>query len=58
MCPRDVCDCFIDQFPDDMEQAGALHPEFFVVVGMVQDGGDGQGDLFVVPDEEQEEEVR
>lgn len=23
-CP----DCFIDQFPDDMEQAGALHPEF------------------------------
>lgn len=33
MCPRDICDCFIDQFPDDMEQAGALHPEFYTVVG-------------------------
>jgi hypothetical protein len=26
-----MCDCFIDQFPDDMEAAGALHPEFFEV---------------------------
>jgi hypothetical protein len=32
VCPRSICDCFIDQFPDDMEQAGALHPEFFTVV--------------------------
>ena len=31
VCPRSICDCFIDEFPDDMEQAGALHPEFFVV---------------------------
>lgn len=32
VCPRDMCDCFIDQFPDDMEQAGALHPEFYRVL--------------------------
>lgn len=32
VCPRSMCDCFIDQFPDDMEAAGALHPEFFTVV--------------------------
>jgi len=31
VCPRSICDCFIDQFPEDMEQAGALHPEFFTV---------------------------
>lgn len=32
-CPEAICDCFIEQFPDDMEQAGGLHPEFFTVVG-------------------------
>ena len=32
VCPRSICDCFIDQFPDDMEQAGAIHPEFFEVM--------------------------
>lgn len=32
MCPRDMCDCFVDEFPDDMEQAGALHPELFTVL--------------------------
>lgn len=31
VCPRSICDCFIDQFPDDMEQAGALRPEFVVL---------------------------
>lgn len=31
VCPRTLCDCFLDQFPDDMEQAGAPHPEFYAV---------------------------
>ena len=31
-CPPSICDCFIAEFPDDMEQAGAIHPEFFSVV--------------------------
>lgn len=31
-CPASICDCFIDQFPDDPDQAGAPHPEFFVVL--------------------------
>ena len=31
VCPRSICDCFIEEFPDDMAQAGALHPEFFAV---------------------------
>lgn len=42
VCPRSICDCFIDQFPHDMEQAGALHPEFFQVLPPQQDV---QGDL-------------
>lgn len=29
VCARAICDCFIDEFPDDVEQAGSLHPEFF-----------------------------
>jgi hypothetical protein len=32
VCPRWLCDCFIDQFPDDMVQAGTPHPEFYKVV--------------------------
>lgn len=32
VCPRSMCDCFIDQFPNDMVAAGALHPEFYTVV--------------------------
>lgn len=32
VCSHSICDCFIDQFPDDMEQAGALHPEFYTVI--------------------------
>ena len=31
VCHESICDCFIAQFPDDMKQAGALHPEFFQV---------------------------
>jgi hypothetical protein len=30
-CPASICDCFIDQYPDDPAQAAALHPEFFTV---------------------------
>lgn len=29
VCPRSMCDCFLDEFPDDMEAAGALHPELY-----------------------------
>lgn len=50
VCPRDMCDCFIDQFPNDMEQAGGVHPEFYRVVGPVQqegDSGDGAGNPWV-----------
>jgi len=40
VCHSAICDCFIDQFPDDMEKAGALHPEFFQIVsGDDTDGG-------------------
>lgn len=28
-CPRDICDCFIDQYPDDPT---GLHPEAFTFV--------------------------
>jgi hypothetical protein len=41
VCPRSICDCFIDEFPDDMEAAGALHPEFFTVVGLIEDSSLG-----------------
>lgn len=34
-CSPSVCDCFIAEFPDDMKQAGSLHPEFFTVAGTV-----------------------
>lgn len=44
MCPRDMCDCFIDQFPFDMEQAGALHPELYRVVGPVREKRDVDDD--------------
>jgi hypothetical protein len=37
VCPRSICDCFIDEFPDDMEAAGGLHPEFFTVMPPVPD---------------------
>jgi hypothetical protein len=37
VCPRSICDCFIDEFPDDMEAAGGLHPEFFTVMPPVED---------------------
>ena len=30
-CSPTICDCFIEQFPDDPEQAVAVHPEFFAV---------------------------
>lgn len=33
VCPRSICDCFIEEFPDDMALAGAIHPEFYRIVG-------------------------
>lgn len=36
-CPEAICDCFIEQFPNDPAQALALHPEFFIVEGIVGD---------------------
>lgn len=30
-CPPWICDCFIEHFLHDPEQAGALHPEFYTV---------------------------
>lgn len=41
VCPPSICDCFIDQFPDDMEQAGALHPEFYRITPRGEAGRSG-----------------
>jgi hypothetical protein len=30
-CPEWLCDCFAAQFPDDPEEWGKLHPEFYAI---------------------------
>lgn len=34
-CPASICDCFIDQFPED---PFGLHPEAFIVLDTTVDG--------------------